>query len=159
MTTETQAPDRIDRLLLTALEEDARLSFASLAEIAGISKSPCWKRVQALEQSGAIAGYRATVAPATVGLTTSAFARVTVSFEQHRAFEDAVVAHPMIMACHATVGDTDYLLHVLARDMPDLDAFLRTELWRLPGVQRFVTTIAMRQIKAAGAVMANAGRK
>ncbi|TAK08830.1 MAG: Lrp/AsnC family transcriptional regulator, partial [Rhizorhabdus sp.] len=75
------------------------------------------------------------------------------------AFERAVSGHPMIMACHATVGDTDYLAHILARDMTDLDEFLRSELWRLPGVERFTTTIAMREIKSAGSLAANAARK
>jgi Lrp/AsnC family leucine-responsive transcriptional regulator len=42
--------------------------------------------------------------------------------------------------------------------MSDLDELLRAELWRLPGVERFVTTIAMREIKGGGAVSANAWR-
>ncbi|MGV3482437.1 MAG: Lrp/AsnC family transcriptional regulator [Sphingobium sp.] len=151
--------DRIDREIVSALEGDARLSFAALAEAVGISKSPCWKRVQALEEAKVIRGYHAAVDPAAVGLRTTAFVRVMVRFDLHLAFEDAVRAHPMVMACHATVGDADYQLQVLARDMGDLDELLRTELWRLPGVERFVTTIAMREIKGGGAIAANAWRK
>ncbi|WP_296536138.1 Lrp/AsnC family transcriptional regulator [Rhizorhabdus sp.] len=151
--------DQIDHSLLAALEADARLSFASLGEAVGLSKTPCWKRVQGLEQTGAIRGYHAALDPAALGLGTAAFVRVSVRFDQHTAFERAVSDHPMIMACHATVGDTDYLAHILARDMTDLDEFLRSELWRLPGVERFTTTIAMREIKSAGSLAANAARK
>jgi Lrp/AsnC family leucine-responsive transcriptional regulator len=158
--TESDFPqlDRIDREIVTALEADARLSFAALADMVGISKSPCWKRVQALEAARVIQGYRATIDPDAVGLHTTAFVRVIVRFDKHLAFENAVRAHPMIMACHVTVGDADYQLQVLARDMSDLDELLRAELWRLPGVERFVTTIAMREIKGAAAVSENAWR-
>ncbi|KRB86298.1 AsnC family transcriptional regulator [Sphingomonas sp. Root710] len=151
--------DQIDRQLLALLEGDARLSFASLGEAVGLSKTPCWKRVQALEAAGAIRGYHATVDPGALDLGTAAFVRISVRFDMHQAFEDAVRAHPMIVNCHATVGDTDYLAHILARDMADLDIFLRNDLWRLPGVERFTTTIAMREIKTGGSITANAGRK
>jgi Lrp/AsnC family leucine-responsive transcriptional regulator len=146
--------DRIDRQLLGLLEGDARLSFADLAEQTGLTKTPCWKRVQALEAAGAIRGYHALIGPEALGLTTRAFVRITVAFEHHDAFEAAVKRHPMIQTCHATVGDADYLLHVLARDLAALDDFLRAQLWRLPGVERFSTTIATREIKADGAVVA-----
>jgi Lrp/AsnC family leucine-responsive transcriptional regulator len=150
--------DRIDRALLSALEGDARLSFASLAETVGISKSPCWKRVQALEEANVIVGYHAAIDPGAVGLGTTAFVRLTVRFDEHQAFEAAVQAHPMVMACHATIGDFDYLLQVLARDLPDLDQLLRAELWRLPGVEKFVTTLSIREIKRSAPVTANAWR-
>lgn len=151
--------DQIDHSLLAALEDDARLSFASLGEAVGLSKTPCWKRVQALEQAGAIRGYHAALDPAALDLGTAAFVRVSVRFDRHAEFEKAVQAHPMIVTCHATVGDTDYLAHILARDMTDLDEFLRSELWRLPGVERFTTTIAMREIKSGGSLAVNAARK
>lgn len=146
--------DRIDLELLALLESDARLSFAELAEQTGLTKSPCWKRVQVLEENGVLRGYRADVAPEALGLSTRAFVRVTVGFDRHDAFEAEAIRHPMILSCHATVGETDYLLQVLARDLAALDEFLRGQLWRLPGVERFSTTIATREIKADGAVTA-----
>lgn len=147
--------DRVDQAILSELERDGRASFADLAERVGLSKSPCWSRVQALESDGVITGYRALVDPPSVGLTTSAFVRVVVGFAHHSAFEQAVMRHPKVLSCHATIGETDYLLHVLAMDMAALDDFLRQELWRLPGVERFVTMIAMRAIKTDGLVTAN----
>ncbi len=154
----TNGMDEIDRRLLRALEEDARQSFADLAEKAGLSKTPCWKRVQALEEARAIRGYHADIDPAAVGLQTVAFVRISVRFDQHLAFEEAMRAHPMIVACHATVGDFDYQLQILARDMSDLDAFLRTELWRMPGAEKFATTLSMREIKSGGSIAASAWR-
>jgi len=143
---------RVDLAILTRLEADARLSYAELGEAVGLSKSSCWKRVQGLEQAGAIRGYRAQVDPAALGLETVAFVAVTVAFDRHAEFERAVIDHRVILACHATIGEADYLLQVITPSMVHLDDFLRQELWRLPGVQRFTTTMAMRTIKTDGAL-------
>jgi Lrp/AsnC family leucine-responsive transcriptional regulator len=151
--------DRIDRAILRALERDARQSFADLAEAVGMSKTPCWNRVQALEASGAIAGYCAMVEPEAAGLTLDAFLQVSVNFADHAAFEAAACAHPSVIACYTTAGEADYLLHVMARDVAHLDGLLRGQLRRLPGVERFNTTIGMKRIKRAGAVMAAAGEE
>lgn len=147
--------DRIDLALLTNLEAEGRLSFADLGERVGLSKSPCWKRVQGLEDQGVIQSYKAVVDPMKLGLETTAFVQVTIAFDRHEAFEQAVVKHPRILAAYATVGEADYLLQVLTRNMTKLDDLLRQELWRLPGVQRFATTIAIRTIKADGSILAN----
>jgi len=145
--------DRIDRALLTELERDARQSFAQLGETVGLSKTPAWKRVQALEAAGVIEGYRALVNPQAVGLEIHAFVQVEVAFERHDAFEAAVRRHPAVLACYATAGDADYVLEVRARTMSDLDQLLRQELCMLPGIKRFSTTIGMKTIKAHGSVM------
>ena len=141
---------KIDLAILARLEADARLSYAELGEAVGLSKSAAWKRVQALEEAGAVRGYRALIDPAALGLSTVAFIAVTVAFDRHDAFERAAIAHPAILACHATIGEADYLLRALTPSMAELDTFLREELWRLPGVQRFTTTMAMRTIKTDG---------
>ena len=141
---------KIDLAILARLEADARLSYAELGEAVGLSKSAAWKRVQALEEAGAVRGYRALIDPAALGLSTVAFIAVTVAFDRHDAFERAAIAHRAILACHATIGEADYLLRALTPSMAELDAFLREELWRLPGVQRFTTTMAMRTIKTDG---------
>lgn len=146
--------DRIDRAVLRALEEDARLSYAELGERVGLSKSSCWKRVQALEAAGVIEGYGARLSPTALGLDLHAFVQVQIAFAQHEAFEAAVRRQPAILSCHATTGDADYLLQVMARSMADLDQLLRRDLWRLPGVQRFTTTMVTRAIKAHAPLMA-----
>lgn len=145
--------DKLDIAILRHLEADGRLSYAELGERTGLSKSPCWKRVQALEAAGVIQGYSARLDPQALGLTTLAFVQVSVGFDRHAAFEAATVAHPAVLSCHATVGATDYLLHIAMPSMAALDAFLRETLWTLPGVERFTTTLAMRAIKDKGALM------
>lgn len=145
---------RLDESILTHLESDGRMSFADLGEKIGLSKSPCWKRVQSLEAQGIIQGYRAMIDAKALGLETEAFVQVRVQFEHHAAFESKVKEHPHILSCHATVGATDYILSVLCRSMSDLDQFLRHDLRNFPGVERFTTTLAMRAIKDHGRLSA-----
>lgn len=135
--------------IIAHLEANARQSFTALSEAVGMSKTPCWSRVKALENDGAIMGYSARVDPKKLGLNLRALVRIVVDFDQHEAFEAAVIAHSSIYQCHSITGDFDYLLDVLARDIDSLDLLLRQDLSRLPGVQRFSSTISTRLVKAA----------
>ncbi|MGA1804109.1 Lrp/AsnC family transcriptional regulator [Rhizobium sp. HT1-10] len=137
----------LDLRIIAALEDDARISFAALAEHVGLSKTPCWKRVKALEEAGLIRGYGTSLDPAQLGFGLEAFVQVSIDFELSDAFEAAVRRNPLIWRCHATTGEADYLLHVLAVDMASLDRQLRQELSRLPGVRRTVTSMSTREIK------------
>lgn len=148
------ALNRADLSILRVLETDARISFSALAERTGVAKTPCWSRVQALEKAGVIKGYRAQLDAGALGRGLTVFAQVTIDFAQHEAFEAAAVRHPSILECHTTTGAGDYLLRIVAADVGDLDQLLRKELARLPGVQRFSTTICMKAIKQDGALTA-----
>lgn len=144
--------DRFDLAILAHLERDGRLGYAELGERIGLSKTPCWKRVQSLEQSGVIRGYRADIDPRALGFELNAFVQVVTEFDKHTEFEAAVLRHPAILACYTTAGEGDYLLHVMAVGVAGLDALLRQDLSRLPGVQRFSTTVCLTTIKEHGPV-------
>ncbi|TIU05123.1 MAG: Lrp/AsnC family transcriptional regulator, partial [Mesorhizobium sp.] len=109
--------DALDRKIVAALERDARTSFAVLADEVGLSKTPCWKRVKALEDAGIIRGYSTRIDPAKLGFGIEAFIQVSIDFELSEAFEAAVQAHPLIRRCHATTGEADYLLQIVTVDM------------------------------------------
>ncbi|MER8798961.1 Lrp/AsnC family transcriptional regulator [Mesorhizobium sp. M0018] len=147
--------DAIDRKIIAALEREARISFAALADEVGLSKTPCWKRVKTLEDAGVIRGYSTLIDPAKLGFGIEAFIQVSIDFELSDAFEAAVKKHPLIRRCHATTGEADYLLQIVTVDMMALDRMLREELSRLPGVRRTITSMAMREIKG-GISFANA---
>jgi Lrp/AsnC family transcriptional regulator, leucine-responsive regulatory protein len=140
--------DRIDWKILAELENDGRLSFADLSERVGLSKSPCWTRVRELEATGAITGFRARIDPAALGLAVHCYAYVRIRLDAHEAFETAAIAHPAIIECHTTAGDSDYLIRVYARSVEHLDDLLRHELSKLPGVHRLSTSVCLKTIKA-----------
>lgn len=149
--------DRVDLEIIAALESDARLSFADLAAGTGMSKTPSWKRVKALEAAGVVTGYHAALSPAALGLSVEAFVQIVLRPEEADAFEAAVLRHPFVWRCHATTGDGDYLVHLVARDIAALDRILRQDLARMPGVRRTRTFVATREIKS-GHHLAEAAR-
>ncbi len=119
-----QELDRYDRAILERLQRDASLSVGALAELVGISKSACWRRLQRLEEAGVIRDRVALLDPATLGLSLIAF--ITVRTNQHNAaWADHVRAGvadiPGILEVYRLGGDIDYLLKAVVRDMPDYD--------------------------------------
>lgn len=144
--------DKIDWKIVGELERDGRQSYAELGERVGLSKSPCWSRVQQLEEQGIINGYAARIEPAALGLAVQSFVEVKINLDTHAKFEEAVMQHPAIMECHTTAGDSDYLLRVFARSVEHLDDLLRNELSKLPGVHGLATLICLKTIKRHGLV-------
>ena len=144
--------DKIDHHILTLLEDDARLSFAEIGDRVGLSKTPCWQRVRELERKGVIRGYRAEIDSAQLGLEVEAFVQVTLSSVQHAEFEAAVLQHPAVLQCFTTAGQADYLMHVLAAGIAELDSLLRMEISQLPGVRKIETTVCMKTIKHRTAI-------
>lgn len=142
--------DKKDKEILAALERDGRVSFSSLGDAIGLSKTPCWKRVQQLSDSGVITGYSAQLNPASLGLHIRALVHVVVDFDLYQQFEKAIQAHKSVRSCHAVTGEFDYVLEILAKDINDFDQMLRAGLSRLPGVQRFNTAISTRMVKSSG---------
>jgi len=141
--------DAVDKKILAALQEDGRLSITDLAERVGLSLSPCHRRLRALEKSGAISGYRAHLDPAALGLGFQALVFVTMRGADREAiatFEDAVAEVPYVLQAQRLFGDPDYLLHVIARDLPGFQQVYDEQLSTLPGVQRLTSTLVMKSV-------------
>jgi Lrp/AsnC family leucine-responsive transcriptional regulator len=142
--------DAIDRRILVALQEDARISNVDLAERVGISPSPCWRRVRALEQEGVIARHVTLVDPAAVGLPVSVFVQVTLERQIEQAldeFEHTILARPEVMECYLMTGDSDYLLRVVVADLAAYERFLKEHLTRISGVASIKSSFALNQVK------------
>lgn len=141
--------DAVDRKILAELQQDGRLTVTELAERVQLSVSPCHRRVRALERSGAIAGYRAYLDTDVLGLTFEALVFVTMTAADRAtldAFEQAVTEIPHILEAQRLFGDPDYLLRVIARDLPAFQQMYDDHLATLPGVQRLSSTLVMKTI-------------
>jgi DNA-binding Lrp family transcriptional regulator len=141
--------DRIDKKILAELQRDGRLSVTELSERVGLSISPCHRRVRALEESGAIKGYKAILEPKLIGLGFSAIVFVTIREGDKKsvdAFEKAIVNIPQIIQAQRLFGDPDFLLHIVADDLPAYQHFYDEKLTALPGVQRLISTIVMKNV-------------
>jgi DNA-binding Lrp family transcriptional regulator len=141
--------DAIDRRILRALQEDARISNVALAERVGLSPTPCLRRVRALEENGVIRRYASLVDQAAVGLPVSVF--ISVSLERQvegalEAFETRVRERPEVMECYLMTGDSDYLLRVVTADLSAYERFLMEHLTRIPGVASIRSSFALKQV-------------
>ena len=145
--------DRTDRRILATLQREGRLPNAELAERVNLSPSACLRRLQRLEQSGAISGYAARIDPAAVGLGLQAFVRVQL--EKHGSagvarFAEAVRSWNEVVACYALTGDMDYLLHVVVADLEHYSRFLMDKLLNAAGVADLNSSFVLQTVKQAG---------
>jgi DNA-binding Lrp family transcriptional regulator len=141
--------DRIDREILAHLEQDGRLTVTELAARINLSVSPCHRRLRELERTGAIRGYRAIVDASAVGLGFQAL--VFASLDQSdrdsvAAFEDAVSNVSQVIQAQRLFGDPDYLLRVVAADLPSFQQLYDDRLSTLPGLRRLTSTIVMKDV-------------
>lgn len=150
MTATHKQLDNLDRKILTALSENARISITDLADQIGLSKTPCSARVKRLEDEGVITGYRAVVDPVKLGMDHIAFVEVKLSDTRAsalNAFGRAVLALQEIEQCHMIAGGFDYLLKVRTKNITTYRHFLGETLSSLPGVAQTSTYVAMEAVK------------
>ena len=127
--------DPLDAQIVTALQADARTSYADIGDAIGLSALAVKRRVDRLRATGAIRGFTAVVDPAALGWTTEAFVELycegRTSPGQIRA---AVTRFPEVVSASTVTGDADALLHVLARDISHLERVVEQI-----AAERFVT--------------------
>jgi len=142
--------DRIDLKILSALQEDGRISNLKLAETVALSPTAVLARVQRLTREGYILGYEARLNPLKLGAAMLVFVEVLLDrttpnvFE---AFKAAVQVRSEIMECHMVAGGFDYLLKTRMADMNAYREFAGSVLWQLPGVRETRTYAVMEEVK------------
>ena len=142
--------DRIDRKILSILQEDGRIANLKLAEAVALSPTAVLARVQRLTRDGFILGYEARLNPLKLGAGMLVFVEVLLDrttpnvFDQ---FKAAVQVHPEIMECHMVAGGFDYLLKTRSADMNAYRVFACNVLWQLPGVRETRTYAVMEEVK------------
>ncbi len=147
--------DAIDRRLLTALQENGRLTATELAERAGLTTSPCLRRLRLLEEAGIIRGYTAVIDQVKVGLPVSVFVSIKLDRQHEEAmqrFEAAVRRCPEVLECYLMTGPRDYLLRVVARDLADYERFVKETLTRIDGIANIESSFALGQVKHSNAL-------
>jgi Lrp/AsnC family transcriptional regulator, leucine-responsive regulatory protein len=138
--------DDKDRQILRFLIADGRVSNLDLAERVALSPSATLRRVQALEAAGVIAGYRAVLDPAKLGVGFVAY--LSVGMKEHtksaqEAFERAMARAPEVRECHNITGNVEYLLRVEAADLASYKAFHTDILGALPQLATIATHVVM----------------
>lgn len=138
--------DDINERILQELSRDGRQSNIALAERVGLSPSACLRRVQELERSGVIVGYRAVLDRTKLG--TGFVAYIGVGLNDHskasqEAFERAMLRAPEVRECHNITGPIEYLLRVECADLPSYKSFHTDLLGALPQVNAITTYVVI----------------
>ncbi len=142
--------DKKSQEILQTLERDGRISNIDLAQRVGLSPSACLRRVQELERTGIIKGYRAILDREKLGAGITAFVMVGLSAhlsKDARAFERAMDAAPQVRECHNITGSVEYLLRVEVADLPAYKDFHANILGVLPQVSSITSHISLGSTK------------
>ena len=142
--------DNVDRQILHDLQEDGRITNVDLAKRAGISAPPCLRRVRGLEDAGIIKGYHADIDADAMGYSVNVFAFVGLTSQAEsdlQDFEELVSAWPQVRECHMLMGETDFVLKIVAQDWDDFQKFLTSKLTPATNVSHVKTALAIRSAK------------
>ena len=142
--------DRIDRRILTLLQDDGRMAMKDLAEQVGLSITPCIERVKRMERDGVILGYFARVDPAQLGASLLVFVEITLDHKNGNMFEKfrrEVMKVPEVLECHLVSGDFDYLIKARIGEMADYRKILGNVLLQLPGATQSKSYVVMEEVK------------
>ncbi|MGQ0531811.1 MAG: Lrp/AsnC family transcriptional regulator [Caulobacteraceae bacterium] len=142
--------DEADRRLLTAMQRDASVSQAELAEQAGVSPSLVSRRLSRLKETGVLRGVVGIVDAPRAGLTCSAIIRVRLrdhAAANVRAFRDLVARMNEVTLCVMTTGESDYLLRIVARDLPHFQEIVQSKLLRCAAIAHMESSIVLEHLK------------
>lgn len=142
--------DSFDRKIIEALSQNGRISVTDLAQVVGLSKTPCQVRLKRLLASGVITGFRAVLDSAKLGMDHVAFAEVKLSDTREAALKEfniAVRRIPEVEECHMIASGFDYLLKVRTSDIRRYRTVLGEKISSLPHVSSTSTFVAMETVK------------
>ena len=147
----THQLDQIDIEILGHLQADGRITNVDLAQRVGLTAPPCLRRVRTLEEAGVIRGYHADLSAKALGWPITVFAMVSLKSQAEadlKAFEAHVASLPQVRECHMLNGEIDFILKVVAADLPSFQAFLTERLTSAPNVASVKTSLTIRASKS-----------
>lgn len=142
--------DDIDRRLLRLLQEDAGMPVAELAERAGLSAGPCWRRIEKMERAGVILGRAIEIDPRALGYEVRVFLRVVLDKAASDAFDAflaAARALPEVIAIETLLGRVDIRMDVVARDLGHYQEIYRDRILALPHIAEIDALMLVSELK------------
>ncbi len=141
--------DKMDRKILEILQKDCTVAVAEIGKMVGLSTTPCWRRIQKLEESGIIQRRVALLDAKKIGAGVTVF--VSISTNQHTQewldrFHEAIQKFPEVVEFYRMSGQVDYLLRVVVPDIESYDAFYKKLITKIE-LSDVSSTFAMEQIK------------
>jgi len=142
--------DQTDRRILDVLQVDGTLSAAEVAAKVNVTSTTCWRRITRLEKAGVIKKRVALLDRDAVGLSVMLFAHVKLSTQGRDAlakFDQAIRKHPEVLECYTLMGEWDFLLRIVAKDIKAYETFFLDHLSRIPLVQSVHSSMVLTVVK------------
>jgi len=139
-----------DIAILDLLQNDASMSTTQIAESINLSQSPCWRRINRIEKSGLIRKRVALLDRHVLGMELVIFASVKLTSaarENMDAFEADIARHSEVQECYTIAGIWDYMIKIIARDIPHYEQFVRNTLTVNAAISELNSHIAVTEIK------------
>jgi Lrp/AsnC family transcriptional regulator len=147
--------DSTDLAILDLLQRDANMSTAAIAERVNLSQSPCWRRINRLEEQGLIRDRVALLDRQALGMDVVVFATVNLTATGHQnllSFEADIVRYPEVIECYTMTGIWDYMLKIVTRDVRHYERFVRETLSASPNIRELHSHMAVTEIKNSTAL-------
>jgi Lrp/AsnC family leucine-responsive transcriptional regulator len=141
---------KADQRLLDALQADATRSQGELAQLAGLSRTSCWRRIRDFEEAGLIERQVALLDPQRAGFHIQVLLSVAMTEhtdENRHDFERHVGVLPEVTECFSVSGERDYVLQVVVRTMDAYNTFLNGQILKHPAVRSASSTFVLRRVK------------
>ncbi len=145
--------DQTDLAILRILAAAATRSAAEIGRSVGIGQSAAWRRIRKLRESGILAGRRVVVDNAALGFGVTVFLGVRLAAKGRTSldeFERAVTAIPEVQTVQHVLGQFDYRLRIIARDISDFERILRRRIMTLPGVGQVEANVMLSEERLPG---------
>lgn len=142
--------DKVDLEIIRLLQQNAELSAAAIGEKIGLSQSPCWRRIQRLRQEGLIRGQAMRFDRKKLGFDVLVFAQVKLTAHGRSKvpeFAETIREFPEVQECHLVLGNIDFLLRIVARDIEEYERFFFEKLSHLAEIQEVHSNIVLSEIK------------
>ncbi len=152
--TSTQLSD-FEIKMLQILQGNGRIAVTDLAQMIGLSTTPCARRFEHLQESGVIKGFAANIDRRAIGLMVEVFVQVrlnTHSDDSPERFIAEIQRMDEVSSCWTMTGEHDFLLHVMVPTVDDLNDFVMHRLMRLKGVRDVHTQLVLQNIKGPGKI-------
>ncbi|WP_136656826.1 Lrp/AsnC family transcriptional regulator [Nitratireductor sp. XY-223] len=141
--------DRLDRKILRLLQEDSTLAVADVAKKVGLSTTPCWRRIQKLEEEGVIRRRVALLDQSKINASVTVFVAIRTNSHSHEwlmRFSEVITQFPEVVEFYRMSGEVDYLLRVVVPDIAAYDAFYQRLIKKIE-IRDVSSSFAMEQIK------------
>lgn len=149
------ALDATDRKILGFLQSEPGINATLIGERIGLSQSACWRRIQRMRDEGVIHDHPVILDREKVGLTTMVFAHVKLTSHGRSnlsSFAEQVKRYPEVLDCYIVLGNVDFLLRIVAKDIKAYEQFFFEKLSQLPGIQEVTSSIVLSDVKQSTAL-------